>query len=103
MEIKELDRLAKQEIELPNNLNAYEQAYYIASRGLYQQYAKGEITLVQARAEKAQVIEAYEAGKKECEYFKQLLVVWDKLGKLKQEGFDSVLEFEILEVLDKIL
>ncbi|MBU3810941.1 MAG: hypothetical protein H9893_04730 [Candidatus Niameybacter stercoravium] len=103
MNLKELDKIAKQELEMPSSLNIYEQAYYIASRGLYQQYAKGEITLAQARAEKEQVIKAYEEGQSEMEYFMQLHQVWDKLKQLKEEGFDTVLEMEILEVLDRIL
>lgn len=103
MNLKELDKMAKQGLEMPSSLNIYEQAYYIASRGLYQQYAKGEITLTQARVEKEQVIKAYEEGQSEMEYFMQLHQVWDKLKQLKEEGFDTVLEMEILEVLDRIL
>lgn len=103
MDIKEIDKMAKKGLEMPVGLKAYEEAYYIASRGLYQQYAKGEITLAQAREEKKQVLKIYEEGQKELEYFMQLHQVWDKLRQLKKEGFDTVLEFEILEVLDKIL
>ncbi|MEG0501345.1 MAG: hypothetical protein RR525_03835 [Cellulosilyticaceae bacterium] len=103
MNIKKLDQLAKQGSELPSSLNIYEQAYYIASRGLYQQYTKGEITLEQARTEKTQVIKSYNEGQQEMEYFMQLHQVWDKLKQLKEEGFDTILELEILEVLDRIL
>lgn len=103
MDIKALDKLAKQGMEMPANLKAYEQGYYIASRGLYEQYSKGTITLAQARVEKEQVVSGYQAGEKEWQYFMQLHQVWDKLRQLKETGFDTVLEFEILEELDKIL
>lgn len=103
MEIKELDKMAKQGLELPANLKGYEQAYYIASRGLYQQYEKKEITLEQARQEKEKVTKLYHEGLCEFEYFMQLHQVWDKLKQLKKEGFNSVVEFEILGLLDKIL
>lgn len=103
MNIKELDKLAKKGIEMPSSLNIYEQAYYIASRGLYQQYAKGEITLEQARNEKEQIMKAYEKGEKEADYFKQLHQIWGKLNQLKEEKFNTVIEIEILEILNKIL
>ena len=63
MDIKKLDQLAKQNEAMPKALAAYEQAYYITSRGLYQQYAKGSLSLHQAREEKAEALKAYERGK----------------------------------------
>lgn len=103
MDIKQLDKMAKQRIEMPKNLNAYEQCYYIASRGLYEQYAKGEITLDQARIEKEEVIKTYKEGEWQWNYFVKLHDVKDKLVQLKQEGFDSVLEMEILDTLEELL
>lgn len=103
MDIKELDRLAKENLPMPNNLTMYEQCYYISSRGLYQQYADKKITLVQARAEKAQVVEQYKLGEAQWELFAKLFTLQDKLVALKQDGFNSHLEFEILEAIDDVL
>lgn len=103
MTVKELDKIAKKGLEMPKGLASYEQSYYIASRGLYMQYAKGEITVAQAREEKKEVLKAYEEGKWEWNYFMQLHRVLEQLKTLKEEGFNSVLEFEILETIDALL
>ncbi|MGL4345025.1 MAG: hypothetical protein ACRCTE_07505 [Cellulosilyticaceae bacterium] len=103
MDIKTLDKSAKKGLALPTDLKGYEQAYYIASRGLYEQYARQEITLEQARAEKEHVIRAYQEGEMEWQYFMSLHQVLDKLNQLKTEGFDTVLEYEIQDILDQIL
>ena len=84
-------------------LAAYEQAYFISARGLYQQYVAGVITLDQARQEKNEVLEQYEKGKKAWEYFTELHELQVKLKQLKEQGFNSVLELEILESLNKLL
>lgn len=103
MDIKQLDQRAKKQETMPDGLKAYEQAYYIASRGLYGQYEQGQITLAEARKEKALVVKAYQEGTQEFEYFLQLHKVREQLVQLKKEGFDTVLEFEILETLEKLL
>lgn len=100
---KKLDRLAKENAPMPVGLPSYQQCYYIASRGLYQQYAKSEISLQQARIEKKEIIKAYKEGEAEWQYFLKLHEVLDKLKALKEEGFDSVLEFEILELIEGLL
>ncbi len=103
MDMKTLDRLAKQQEKMPQGLKAYEQAYYIASRGLYQQYQTHVISLEQAREEKQNVIANYKAGEEEWHYFTTLHTIHHQLMLLKQQGFDSVLEYEILEVLERLL
>ena len=103
MTVKELDKLAKKGSKMPTGLTSYEQSYYISSRGLDMQYAKGEITLEQAREEKKEVMKAYEEGRWEWQYFMQLHTVLEQLKTLQKEGFDSVLEFEILETIQSIL
>lgn len=100
---KELDRLAKENAPMPEGLPLYKQAYYIASRGLYHQYEKGEITLQQARSEKKQVIKNYEAGEAEWDCIIQLHDLWYQLKQLQEQGFDSVLEFEIMAKIEKLL
>ncbi|MHC1747082.1 MAG: hypothetical protein AB9856_01670 [Cellulosilyticaceae bacterium] len=100
---KELDKLAKENAPMPEGLPLFKQAYYIASRGLYQQYAKREITLAQARLEKKELIKCYEASELEWEHMIQLHDLWYQLKQLKEEGFNSVLEFEIMEKIETIL
>ncbi|MGL4736906.1 MAG: hypothetical protein ACRCW2_05570 [Cellulosilyticaceae bacterium] len=103
MDIKQLDKLAKKQEEMPQGLKGYEQAYYIASRVLYGQYAQGLITIGQARKEKEQVVKVYEEGEREFAYFLKLHEVREQLVRLRQEGFDTMLEFEILETLERLL
>lgn len=103
MDIKELDRLAKDNAPMPDGLALYEQCYYISSRGLYEQYAREMITLEVAKKEKAQVIKQYELGKEQWQLFLGLYEIHDKLSMLKVDGFNSFLEFEIMEIVDKLL
>lgn len=103
MDIKELDRKAKINEPLPRCLSGYEQAYYLAARSLYKQYENGIISLDQARHEKELIVEQYEDGKKQFELFKSLFEIEDKLKKLKADGFNSVLEWEILKLLGERL
>ena len=103
MNIKELDKLAKEKAPMPSGLPMHEQCYYIASRGLYEQYAHQTITLEQAKKEKKEVIKQYEEGRHQWELFMGMYEVEKKLSQLKQEGFNSFLEFEILELLENIL
>lgn len=103
MDIKELDRKAKINEPLPRCLAGYEQAYYLASRTLYKQYEAKLITLDQARREKELIIEQYQEGKKEHELFTSLFEIEDKLKKLKEQGFNTVLEWEILKILEEKL
>ncbi len=103
MDIKKLDQLAKQNETMPKALAAYEQAYYITSRGLYQQYDKGTIDLKEARKEKAEAIKAYNRGKSQYQLFIELHTIREKLIQLKEEGFNSVLEWELLEAIEKFI
>lgn len=103
MNIKQLDKLAKEKAPMPNGLPMYKQCYYIASRGLYDQYAHQIITLEQAKQEKKEVIKQYEEGRHQWELFMGMYELEEKLSQLKKEGFNSILEFEILELLENIL
>lgn len=103
MNIRELDQLAKHNEPMPRSLAMHEQAYYITTRGLYQQYATGSIKLAQAKEEKAQAIKLYEEGKMQHELFMGLFEIEDKLRELKKDGFNTALEIEVLELLDKYL
>lgn len=103
MDIKELDRLAKENAPMPSGLAIHEQCYYISSRGLYQQYAAKAISLSQAKLEKKQVIEQYQNSERQWELFIGLFELQNKLKQLKKEEFNSVLEFEILEQINKLI
>lgn len=102
MDIKELDRLAKLNEPLPKNLPFYEEAYFITSRSLYRQYDKKEITLEQAKAEKQRVVEAYKENKEMYNFLFSLHAVEAKLLQLKEQGFNTALELEILEIIEKL-
>lgn len=103
MNIKQLDKLAKERAPMPSGLPMHEQCYYIASRGLYEQYANQTITLEKAKKEKKEVIKQYEEGKYQWELFMGMHEIEEKLSQLKKDGFNSALEFEILELLEKLL
>lgn len=103
MNIKQLDKLAKERAPMPSGLPMHEQCYYIASRGLYEQYANQTITLENAKKEKKEVIKQYEEGKYQWELFMGMHEIEEKLSQLRKDGFNSVLEFEILELLEKLL
>ncbi len=49
MDIKELDKLAKNGGQMPPMLLGYEQAYYQASRCLYQQFFDDKLNLLECR------------------------------------------------------
>lgn len=102
MDLKELDRQAKQGLVMPNGLKGYEQAYYIASRGLYRQYKEGKISLDEARKEKEQVLQMYKQCQEEWFYVMKLHHIESKLRLLQAEGFNTVLELEILELLKEL-
>lgn len=62
MDIKRLDKIAKENLPVEKGLNINNQIYYIAVRGLYSQYKKGEINLDQTKAEKEILTKWYEEG-----------------------------------------
>ncbi len=103
MDIKELDRLAKENKPMPECLAMYEQCYYIASRGLYRQYDSGAITLEQAKLEKSQLVKQYQEGQKQWQLFISLYEIQDKLQALQKDGFNTALELEILELIENML
>lgn len=103
MDVKQLDKLAKEKAPMPNGLPMHEQCYYIASRGLYEQYDRKVITLEEAKREKKEVLRSYENGKAQWELFIGMHEIADKLKQLKAEAFDTALELEILELIDRFL
>ena len=103
MEIKQLDKLAKEKAPMPNGLPMHEQCYYIASRGLYDQYEKKIITLEEAKKEKQEVIKTYELGKDQWQLFLGMHESAEKLKKFREDQFNTGREFEVLELIDRFL
>lgn len=101
--LKELDKLAKSGAPMPMGLTMHEQCYYISSRGLYEQYRQGSITLESAKKEKEEVLKQYKLGAYQWELFLKLHTVEEKLKALRHDPFNTVLEIEISEILDKLL
>ena len=88
MDIKGLDRIAKENIPVGKKLNIKDQVYYIGVRGLYSQHKKSEISLEQAKEEKEMLINWHEEVSKPIEPIKQTVY----LNK------DKVVEAVILEL-----
>ena len=103
MDIKELDKMAKNGEPMPLPMPAYEQAYYQASRYLYLQFLDGKLSIEQCRKEKQEIIESYNLGKAQWNLFMALPSIEEKLKQLKQQGFNTVLEWEVLEEISKLL
>lgn len=85
MDIKRLDKIAKENLPVEKGLNINDQLYYIAVRGLYSQYKNGEIDIEQTKEEKEVLTKWYEEGH---EFAKQTVY----LNK------DKVVEAVILEL-----
>lgn len=100
---KELDKLARENAPLPMGLPAYKQCYYIGARSLYQQYEKGDITLERARQEKQELLRTYKEGEWEWNYFLKLHELKNHFQQLYEDGFNSVLEYEIMEMIEELL
>ncbi len=62
MDIKRLDKIAKENLPVDDTLNINDQIYYIAVRGLYSQYKNGEINLEQTKSEKAILTKWHKEG-----------------------------------------
>lgn len=120
MDINKLDLKAQKNIAMPAELEMNEQCFYIASRGIYSQYRSGEISLVQAKKEKAQIIKMYRYGhgniievEKPVEFNKQYVIesVILELGRYiscantnqdREKTYPRKLfEKRIVEVIDK--
>ena len=103
MTLKELDRLAKLNEPMPKLLEYYEENYYISSRYLYRQFELNKITVEQARIEKEKIVKSYNDNKEMYEYVLSLYSIRNSLMQLKEQGFNSVLEWEVLDAINKAL
>ena len=103
MTLKELDRLAKLNEPMPKLLEYYEENYYISSRYLYRQFELNKITVEQARIEKDKIVKSYNDNKEMYEYVLSLYSIRNSLMQLKEQGFNSILEWEVLDTINKAL
>lgn len=103
MDIKELDIKAKENEVISYALPNYQMAYYQASRYLYKAYEIGYLTLEECKKEKAEIIKRYEEDKVLYDLFLKLIPIQKKLEKLKAQGFNTILEWEILEDINEFL
>ena len=103
MDIKSLDVLAKTGEPMPNNLKEYEENYFLGARYLYRLFEAKAMTLEDCKREKQILINRYEQNKESWEYMLSLYSIKDSLKQLKEQGFNSVLEWEVLEEINKAL
>jgi hypothetical protein len=103
VDLKFLDKKASGVEEMPNGLNPIEQAYYLSARSIYREFKEGKISIEQARTEKEDVLKQYVEGMKAWELFVALHSVKEKLRELQVVGFNTVLEYEIMDEIEEIL
>lgn len=103
MDIKQLDKLAKDNAPMPQGIPMHAQCYFISARGLYQQYSMKVINLETAKKEKEAIKKQYELGQAQWELFLKLPEIEDKLRSLKEDPFNTALELEIHDLLQGFL
>lgn len=101
--LKELDGKAKKNEIMPYVIPGYKMMYYQASRYLYRMYDMKKMSLEDCKKEKAEIIRQCKDEKMLYELFLRLIPLKEKLTRLKEEGFNSVLEWEILEDINEFL
>ena len=103
MDIKSLDLLAKTGEPMPSNLEEYEENYFLGARYLYRLFEAKVMSLEDCKREKQILINRYQQNKESWEYMLSLYKIKSTLTQLKEEGFNSVLEWEVLEEINKAL
>lgn len=103
MDIKSLDVLAKTGEPMPSNLEEYEENYFLGARYLYRLFEAKVMSLEDCKREKQILINRYQQNKESWEYMLSLYKIKSTLTQLKEEGFNSVLEWEVLEEINKAL
>lgn len=103
MDIKSLDVLAKTGEPMPSNLEEYEENYFLGARYLYRLFEAKAMNLEDCKREKQILINRYQQNKESWEYMLSLYKIKSTLTQLKEEGFNSVLEWEVLEEINKAL
>ena len=95
--------MAKNGGEMPPTLQGFEQAYFQASRHLYALYFENKLSLLECRQEKQKIIEQYNFGLAQWNFFISMTALEDKLKRLQEQGFNTVLEWEILAEISEML
>lgn len=103
MDIKSLDVLAKTGEPMPSNLEEYEENYFLGARYLYRLFEAKVMTLEDCKREKQILINRYQQNKESWEYMLSLYKIKNSLTQLKEQGFNSVLEWQVLEEINKAL
>lgn len=103
MDIKSLDVLAKTGEPMPSNLEEYEENYFLGARYLYRLFEAKVMTLEDCKREKQILINRYQQNKESWEYMLSLYKIKNSLIQLKEQGFNSVLEWQVLEEINKAL
>lgn len=103
MDIKSLDVLAKTGEPMPSNLEEYEENYFLGARYLYRLFEAKVMSLEDCKREKQILINRYQQNKESWEYMLSLYKIKNSLTQLKEEGFNSVLEWQVLEEINKAL
>ena len=103
MDIKSLDVLAKTGEPMPSNLEEYEENYFLGARYLYRLFEAKVMSLEDCKREKQILINRYQQNKESWEYMLSLYKIKSALTQLKEEGFNSALEWEVLEEINKAL
>lgn len=103
MDIKSLDVLAKTGEPMPNNLEEYEENYFLGARYLYRLFESKAMSLDDCKREKQILINRYQQNKESWEYMLSLYKIKNSLTQLKEQGFNSVLEWQVLEEINKAL
>lgn len=85
MDINEIERAALHGAPMPNHLGAPEQAAYISFRGLYHDWRAGIVTKEQAKAEKKQILQAYNDLYRWREIYLDNIRRWNKAETLMPE------------------
>lgn len=90
MMFRELERAALKGLDMPKNLWQFEQLCFLSLRCLYREFKSGVITKNQARAEKQDIIKAYEIGELHHRVDMQTQQMWHDLSEyLRMINFDG--------------
>lgn len=102
LEIKQLDTIAKKGSEIPKNMTHSEYSYVLNALMLYKMYENNLMSLDDCRKEKENAIKRYVDSREMENFLNSVYKIKDKLRELKEQGFNTVIEFEILEEIEKI-
>lgn len=97
MSLQELEKLASTNSEMPNNLNAAEQLFFLSLRNLYITYAAGKIDKNAAKSEKTDIYKQYEINSLDLSCWKQMSERIKKSAvlhhRLKDDGCELCKEY----------